>query len=586
MTQQTTWNLGLLYKNDKDPQIEKDMLAIENACIRFEKKYKNKDFTTSPEKLKNALEDREQLSREMNGRKPWWYFTLKTDQNSDDEKSSALATKLDQRLTAATNRTTFFSLNIAKIPKRSKKEYLKHKALLPYRYSLSRTFDTAKYNLSEGEEQLADLLSQTSYDMWVDGRDKLLNQQVVEYKGEKIPLVKAVMSLSDKPKKDRRELTKLINEKFKDVSHFAEAELNAIYNYKKVMDERRGFAAPYSGSVLHNEQADTTVLNLTALITKNFKISHRFYKLHAKLLKEEVIRHEDRQTKIGEVQKKFTFEEACEIVRATFAKIDQKYADMFDKFLKEGRFDVYPKKGKKGGAYSWGMGELPTFVLLNHTDDIGSVETLAHEMGHAIHTELSRTQPQRYRGYSTAAAEVASTFFEQAVTEELSNYLSEKERVILLHNKILGDISTVFRQVACFNFELELHQRIRKEGQISKGDIADLMAKHLRSYLGSAVDVSHDDGYFYVYWSHIRRFFYVYTYAYGQLVSRAMFESWKKDHNFEKNVERFLSSGRSMSPDDIFKSIGIKTTEPSFFEVGLKGIEEDIKKLEKLSKKA
>jgi len=110
------------------------------------------------------------------------------------------------------------------------------------------------------------------------------------------------------------------------------------------------------------------------------------------------------------------------------------------------------------------------------------------------------------------------------------------------------------------------------------------MRKHLQSYTGKFVDVVEDEGYIFVYWHHIRRYFYVYTYAYGQLISRVMFEKWKKDPTYAKKVEQFLLAGRSMSPKDIFKSICINTADPKFFEEGLRGIEDDIKRLEKLTK--
>ncbi len=257
---------------------------------------------------------------------------------------------------------------------------------------------------------------------------------------------------------------------------------------------------------------------------------------------------------------------------------------MLDNFARRGQIDVYPRQGKTGGAYCSGLNQHPTFLLLNHVDDIRSVETLAHEMGHAIHTELSKKQLPHYRGYSTATAEVASTFFEQLAIAKLEQHLSDKEKLIFLHNRLLGDISTIFRQIACFNFELELHQRIREAGQLDKEEIAKLLAKHLRSYTGAAMKVTSDDGYFFVSWSHIRRFFYVYSYACGQLVSRALYEKWKADPSYATKIEQFLKAGCSMSPENIFKSIGIDTTDPAFFEGGLKAIESDISQLEKLAK--
>lgn len=579
------WDLTLLYKNEKDPQIEKDLKEIEKSYTAFAKKYKGKDFISNPKILLQALQDREELRKIADSSKPWWYMALRTSIDTGDAVAGAESTKFSQRITKAENLLAFFSLEIAKISKKNQVLFLKDPLLKDFKYSLQRTFKRSSYNLSEPEEQIINLLSQTSYDMWKNSFSKVIGQATLEYKGSHIPFPKAIGILSDQSKKDREELYKKIVEVQKLNSSFAESEINALYNYKKIIDEKRGFPEPYSSTILSYENDSKTVLNLIDLVTKNFKISHRFFKIHARLLKEKKITMADRAAKIGEITKKFDFKSSIQIVKAAFTKIDPKYADLLDSYLSHGQIDVYPTKGKRGGAFCWGRGQLPTFVLLNHADNINSVETLAHEMGHAIHTELTKALPPRYSHYSMSTAEVASTFFEQATTAEIEKQLTEKENLILLHNKILGDIATIFRQVACFNFELELHKQIREKGEISNGDMATLMSKHLKSYVGDAVEVTQDDGYQFVSWGHIRNFFYVYSYAYGLLISRALYENWEKDKSYSKKIEQFLSAGRSMSPEDIFKKIGINVTDPSFFESGLKSIEKDILKLERLEQR-
>ncbi|KKU53870.1 MAG: Oligoendopeptidase, pepF/M3 family [Parcubacteria group bacterium GW2011_GWA1_47_11] len=581
---QTFWDLKLLYKSDKDPQIEKDLKTIETLCVSFEKKYKGKEFTKTPQALLKILDESEKLSEFMDSHAPSRYFHFKTDLDSNDSKSFAISTKYGHRLTEASNKIKFLGLEIAKIPTNKQGIFLNYPAFKPYKYLLIQIFANAKYNLSEGEEQLEDLLAQPGYGMWVDTQEKLLNQQVIKHKGKDIPIAKAMAGLSDMSKKDRREIHNKINDVLKSISHMSEGELNAIYNFKKIMDKRRGYKKPYSATILGYENDEKAIESFISLVSKNFHIAHRFYKLHAKLLKEKKIKLADRGAKIGNIKTKFDFPKSVAMLRSVLGGFDKDYLDIFNKFLENGQIDVYPKKGKTGGAYCSGYGQLPTFVLLNHVDTIKSLETLAHEMGHVIHTELSKSQPSRYRDYSTATAEVASTFFEQIISEEVEKNLSKKEHIVLLHNRILGDISIIFRQVACFNFELELHENIRKDGQVSKENIAKLMSKHLKSYLGEVVEVTDDDGYFYVYWSHIRRFFYVYSYAYGQLISRALYEKWKEDPAYAKKIKQFLSAGGSMKPEDIFKSIGIDTSKNSFFETGLKGIERDIDKLKRLSK--
>ncbi|MEK7180222.1 MAG: hypothetical protein AAB706_01995, partial [Patescibacteria group bacterium] len=239
-TIKTSWDLTLLYKNENDPQIEKDLKDIESKCLAFEKKYRNADYTKSPQKLAKALKDYNTLDETVGSSKPWWYFALKNDADSSDSKVAALKTKFGQRIIKAENKITFFILDIGKIAKEKQKIFLRAKVLKPYSYLLTRIFNNAQYNLSEKEEQLIGLLSQTSYAMWVSGQNKLLNEQKIVHKGKKIPISEARAKLADLPKKERRQLYNDINKSLKSISHFAEAELNAIFNYKKTMDEQRG----------------------------------------------------------------------------------------------------------------------------------------------------------------------------------------------------------------------------------------------------------------------------------------------------------------------------------------------------------
>src|SRR3989344_6840737 len=195
----TDWNLKLLYQHDNDPQIEKDLAKIETVCLDFEKKYRGQPFTSSPETLSQALQEIEALDTAVDGHKPWWYFTLKTHLNSEDPGSAARATKYAQRITQAENRIKFFGLAVAKIPVAEQKNFLTHPALKPYTYGLEKIFNSARFNLSEGEEQLSDLLSQTSYTMWVNAQERLLNQQIINHQGADLPIVKAINQLTDLP---------------------------------------------------------------------------------------------------------------------------------------------------------------------------------------------------------------------------------------------------------------------------------------------------------------------------------------------------------------------------------------------------
>jgi oligoendopeptidase F len=162
--------------------------------------------------------------------------------------------------------------------------------------------------------------------------------------------------------------------------------------------------------------------------------------------------------------------------------------------------------------------------------------------------------------------------------------LTYEEKIIALHDKINGKVSTIFRQVACFNFEKELHQQIREKGSLPHVEIAKLMNQHMQAYLGDKFELTDEDGYFFINWSHIRRSFYVYSYAYGDLISSAMVEKLDNDADYIKQVKQFLSAGSSKSPQEIFADIGIDTTTSEVFETGIQQIRDDIETLRKLIK--
>ena len=581
----TTWNLKLIYESEKDPQIEKDIVGYEKAVKNFVKKHTDTNaFTSNELKLKDALVDFEKLFSMKEPRKAINYFYYRKEINSTDQEAERQMNVIGDRLTKAGNATLFFELSIGKIEPALQVLFLKSEVLKPYRYFLKRSFDTAKHNLTEPEEKILNLKSLPSYELWVRGQQKVLSQQTVSFKGKALPIPEAQNMMSQLSTKERRQLSDAISEVLKNISQFAESELNAIYLNKKINDELRGFPHPYSSTILGYQNDEKSIINFVNTVTKRFDISHRFYKLKAKLLKEKKLQYADRSAKVGAVSIKPTFAESLSLLRTAFEKVDPLFREILDEYIENGQIDVYPKKGKKGGAYCSGDINMPTFVLLNHIDTLDSLKTFAHEMGHAIHTELSKSQPALYQGYTISVAEVASTLFENFAFGEVFPRLNKKEQIIALHDRINDAIATIFRQVAVFNYELDMHTAVREKGALSKEEIAALHNTHMKSYLGPQFAMKELDGYFFVSWPHLRYFFYVYSYAYGELISMALYKKYKEDKNYIQKIKTFLSAGGSKSPEDIFKEIGIDTSDPGFFEQGLQNIEDDIAKLEKLLK--
>jgi oligoendopeptidase F len=580
----TEWDFSDIYSSPKDSKLEKDILDIENAHASFSKKFsKNDSYLVDEKKLVLAIENYTELISISD--KPLWYLYKLLAVDSQNKLVSEKIGQTLSRITKAWNHSLFFTLKLGKIPKSTQKQFLTSEALKKYRYFLTLVFKTAQYDLSESEEKILNLKSRPGRGLWVDGSSKLRSNITVNFEGKELPLAEASNMVRSLPLKKRRELHNAMVLKLKENSYFAEWEMNAILTDKKIEDELRGFKNPYSATILGYQNEEKSVEALVKTVTSHFSIPQSFYKLKAKLLKLNALEYSDRAVGIGDSKRKVSIDEAIEIVDTGLSKADPEFSNIFRSMLKNGRIDIFPKKGKKGGAFCSGGINTPTIVLLNHLPDLDSVMTMAHEMGHAIHTEYSKQNLPIYQDYTISAAEVASTFFENIIFEEIFAKLSDSEKVIALHDRIQDYVSTVFRQIGCFNFELDLHTELRAKGSLSGAEIAALHNKNMSAYLGKTVVMKENDGYMFVDWGHIRNYFYVYSYAYGILISRAMYEKYKADNTYIEKVKQFMVAAGSMSPDDIFKSIGIDTSKPEFFEQGLLSIKKDIERLDKLTKK-
>lgn len=580
----TAWDLSLLYKDLKDPRIERDQKDADKKIAAFAATYrKSKLHLKDPKVLARALFAYEKLIGLPAG-KAGYYVSFRKELDVEDKAAEALGAKLDERGAKRGNLIVFFTLELGKLDAATQKKFLAAPALAPYRYWLKELFENAKHDLSEPEEKILNLFGDVSYGRWVQATENALNKKVVSFRGKTLPLPEAEGLIQTMPTAPRRELYREVRAIYESVGDAAEAEINAVYTGKKIEDELRGFKEPYEATIRGYQNETKSILALIEAVTKGVSISHRFYAAKAKLLKERQLTYADRAAHIGDIRTTIPFAKAVATVREVFGALDPMYADIFDRLLDNGQVDAYPKKGKSGGAFCASGVNIPTYVLLNHVENFESLKTLAHEMGHAIHAERAKSQRPLYQGHPISTAETASTFFETAALDELIKTLPAEERLVALHDKIQDNVATVFRQIACFRFERALHAAIRKDGYAPKERIADLMNEHMSAYLGPAVSLERLDGYFFVHWSHIRRFFYVYSYAYGQLISAALHRKLAKDPSFIRKVDGFLCAGESASPYDMFRSCGLDTGTTAIFREGLAAIDADVGELERLAR--
>lgn len=576
-----SWDLKtLFYKSEKDPQIEKDIKVSEQAILKFAKKHKSGSWKKSSNSIIKAVEEYLDLDN-LPASRPLYYFYYRQQLNAADTIAERMVNKISDRLTKVGNQILFFSLELGKLPKSIQRELLKDKKVESFKYYLESVFEDNKYRLTEPEEKILNLKSQTSNGLWVQGTEKIVSKLTIKWKGEDMPIHGALMQFEELPHKERHQMWDKIKEKLTSVGEVAENELVALALDKKINDELRGYKEPYSGTTRGFDSDDKTLESLVKVIeTRGYELSRKFFTLKKKVLGKELT-YIDRNEKIGK-EIKISFPEAVEICRDTFYNFNPNYGEFFDEMLKRGQIDVWPKKGKGGGAFcSSGVGQ-PTLVFLNHNDSVESLRTLAHEMGHAIHSFRSKSQPAFYQDYSTLTAETASTFFESLMMEGLIEKADDKDKISLLNSMIGDKIGTMIMCIARFKFELSYHETVRKEGGMTWQEMSAGLAKNFADYTGKDVKTLPEHGLIVLSKPHYRMNFYQYSYSFGEIGSSIMRAKYKKDKSYAEKVDSFLSQGGRASVNDIFKSIGIDMSKTDTYHLGLDLLEADIKKFEEL----
>ncbi len=580
------WDLAThYYKSENDPQIEEDVKAAEAAYLAFAKKWRKKPFTTDAKLLKQALKESEAIAGNPSFSRPARYYWLRLSLNTGDTVAEKRLALIDRRLRKAGEETLFFTLALGQIPKAEQKKILANQDLKDYHYYLERLFLGAAHHLSEAEEKIISLKSRQAYGRWTDMTDKIVSQRHIIWQGKSVALPEAIEMINVQSFADKEKLWQKIVVELKQISEVAEHEFNAIITDVRTEDDLRGYQKPYSATALSYQDSEASLRNLVESVSsEGFKLSRDFYKHKAKFHGVDTLTYSQRNESSGD-SINISFPEAVTICRDVFYSVHQDYGQVFDDMLAKGQIDVWPKAGKTGGAFMSAQSGHPINVMLNHVTDFKSLETLAHEMGHAIHAARSAKNSPFYDGHSIITAETASTLFENLVFDAVFAQVDQKTKEVLLHDRITRDISTIQRQIAFFNAELEIHETIHKEGAMSGEELAICMQKHLASYLGKAVSVTKDDGYSYVYVSHLRYGFYVYSYAYGLLMSSLMAANYKNDHSYVAKIDQFLTAGESKLVKDIYKDIGIDTTKEDTFTTALERMKQDIADWKKLISK-
>ena len=367
---------------------------------------------------------------------------------------------------------------------------------------------------------------------------------------------------------------------------------NALLSSRKIACQWRHYKNDVHASVLSNDINFDDLANLVETVSGQDasarKLAHRYYALKAKMLGVEQIPYQDRLAPypFEDDGTRYTLEEAKELILHTFAEFSPQFAEIAEMFFNHDCIDFYPRQGKADGAYCM---EMPVDILprvfVNFNGYFEDVDTLAHELGHAVHEYLSKKYGELGREKSCAQAETASIFAEQLVFDALLRREGNPRwRFVLLAKHIEETIATMHRQIAFHRFELKAHQ-LREDGEISSEQLCATFKEVMDDYLGPSVDTT---GVEYI-WAGIHHFFeydfYVYSYCFSCCVVNTLYDAYKSGRvrDFaEKYMEMLQCSGIENYRQALLR-FGIDATSPTFWQDGMHRLEAELNELEALS---
>lgn len=575
------WNTADLFVSDE--AWEKAYSALENP--QFAKKFKG-----TLNRAENILSYfRAEEEYEIALLKVYLYAHMKHDEDVSNSKYSSALQRVMQLFTRLGSETAFAIPEISSLKEEYLKAFAEDKTLSDYDYFFNRLLAKKKHILSEKEERILAEVQEplsTAYDTF----EMLDNAEVdfpeIEYEGKKQRLSHGLYSviLNGSDREKRREAF----EKYYSAYRKIVGTLATTYygNVKQdiFFKNVRGFRTSLE-MALFEEDVDASVYdNLVNCVNTASPVMHRYMALRKKMMGlDEMHMYDIYPPLVENADLRLTYEEAYETVLKGLAPLGEEYSQLLKRGRDERWIDVYETQGKKSGAYSSGVYGTHPFVLLNYQKTTHDVFTIAHEMGHSIHTYFSnRTQPYAKADYKIFVAEVASTVNEVLLLKYLLKTTTDKNLEKYLVSYFLEMIrTTLFRQTQFAEFEEKAHAMAENGEPLNKDNLSQLYYELNKKYYGDAL--THDKE-IEIEWAripHFYRSFYVYKYATGITAAVAIANKiLKEGEPAVKKYFEFLSGGSKTDPVSLLKIAGADLTKKETFASVMREFEEALEKLE------
>ncbi|SDJ86914.1 oligoendopeptidase F [Sediminibacillus albus] len=582
-----TWRLEDIFVIDEE--WEKEFEAVKKQLPAF-KEFQGK-INESADNLYKVLKFQDEISERIG--KLYTYARMRYDQDTTNSLYQAINAKADNILTQASSAMSFIVPEILSLDEDRLKSFIEeNQELKQYEHTLNEINRQRPHVLSEKEEELlaevSEVTDNPSQTFGMLNNADLTFPAVKDEEGNEVDLThgRYINFLESDDPRVRREAFQAMYDTFGSFKNTFASTLSGAVKKNNFYAKVRNYNSARQAALDNNNIPEEVYDNLVSAVNERLPLLHRYVELRKRVLQLDELHMYDLYTPlVKDVDMKIPYEQAQEHVLKGLAPLGDEYVNIIKEGYKDRWIDVEENKGKRSGAYSSGSYGTNPYILLNWQNNLNNLFTLAHELGHSMHSYYSRKhQPFRYGNYSIFVAEVASTCNEALLNEYLvENTEDEKKKLFLLNHFLEGFRGTVFRQTMFAEFEHDIHVQMQKGEALTADKLTQMYYDLNKKYFGDELVIDDEIG---LEWARIPHFYYnyyVYQYATGYSAATSLASQILKEK--QPAVDRyleFLKSGSSDYPIEVLKKAGVDMTSKKPILDALRVFEDKLSEMETL----